>query len=140
MAISIERKKSAQVKVRVSDEIRNVRDRYAEALRLGYSAKEAARLAQGKEKLPSAPQVSTVQSEPKIERQPSGGDATAAQTVNISGNDKTHVDIPPNWEDLPWPNLKTLAESLNGGRDVKSRKLAHEIIEQSLAGETNSQL
>jgi hypothetical protein len=130
-------------RARVSEEVRAIRTRYAEAQRMGYSNEEAARLAQGKDPISpvgggvtvSAP----VPAQVKAESQPPGGDAPT-QTVSLSGGaqpqaEPVNIDIPPTWQDLPWPQLKVLAESLNGGRDVKSRKLAGEIIEQALAAQ-----
>ncbi len=106
------------------EEVRLIRARYAEALRLGFSTTEAAELAQGggeikKQIAPSAPPV-----------------VAEAQTVQqpLEDHSVSFPDIPPGWRDLPWPELKRLADTLYG-KDVKSRKLANEIIERVIAGE-----
>ncbi len=42
---------------------------------------------------------------------------------------KTKTSIPKDWQDLPWPKLKALAESISGS-EVKSRKHANEVIDK----------
>ncbi len=130
--------KLTQAEVREMQEVRTIRSRFAEAQRLGYSNAEAAKLAHGAGKItppggrPPAPEPQPKPVAARVD------DPPATQTLSLSGGvqqpEQTHpdVDIPPNWEDLPWPQLKSLAERLNGGRDVKSRKLANETIENAL--------
>lgn len=128
-------------RARVSEDVRNIRTRFAEAQRLGYSNEEAAKLAHGAGPINPpghAPVPTVAQPKPQITDSAIGGEATAPQAVRLSGggaqpeSTTPDVEIPPTWQDLPWPQLKVLAESLNGGRDVKSRKQAGAIIERAL--------
>jgi hypothetical protein len=43
---------------------------------------------------------------------------------------KSSVKIPKDWQDLPWPKLKSLAESISGS-EVKSRRQANEVIDNA---------
>jgi len=129
-----------------------IRDRYATALRMGHPPIEAAKLAQSNAPIkphgkvaraatvsaPAKPQPLKVESKPPV------------STVQISGAGEEKsvpvpeakpepqlpaaavaYDIPPNWDDLPWPQLRELASQISGER-VRSRADASQIIEEAL--------
>jgi hypothetical protein len=50
----------------------------------------------------------------------------------VGASQLTVDDIPPNWQDLPWVELRTLAMQINGGAEIKSRKGAIEAIKHGL--------
>lgn len=117
-------------RVNEQEEIRRVRGRYAQALELGHSMEEAAKFAHGEGPIPA----------PKVEKRKDPLKAVASEppakteTVSLSGGgakkqptEKDSVEIPPSWEDLPWPELSALAEKISG-TSVKSRRAANEII------------
>lgn len=51
----------------------------------------------------------------------------------VDGPDRPKVVVPKDWQDLPWPDLKSLAERISGG-EIKSRKLANEVIDKAAQG------
>ena len=130
---------------RAAEDVRRIRARYAEALALGYTKEQAAELANDADPInPPGGVASIPVSQPvqTVSLKGGGDDTTKVETVNLTGGGEMRappesaptVDIPPNWQDLPWPQLKALAERLNGGRDVKSRKQVNEIITAALGG------
>lgn len=76
-----------------NDEVMQIRARYYEALRQGMTREKAAALAHGREGRKPAPQA-----------------RAAASTESLDTN-----DIPADWRDLPWPQLRALAIKVNGG-------------------------
>lgn len=138
-------------RVAQAEAVRRVRDRYAEALRMGHPPLEAAKLAQGNGSITqpvgrkaikvTAPAPSTrppvkISNEPKTDRVSISGSAAAAQ-ANAEERSPTQVvkptthDIPPNWEDLPWPQLRELASGI-AEKPVRSRIDAAKVIEEAL--------
>jgi hypothetical protein len=71
----------------------------------------------------------------------SGNAGEPTQTTDLQGqgseDDTTRLDtkedIPPNYADLPWPQLKKLAVKVSGGRTIPSRHEAVRQIENYLA-------
>ncbi len=112
--------------IRLPAQVRDIRRRYAQALQAGLSPIEAARVANNEEEIPTRPKPSmqhvTVQ-----EQRP-------ADRVTIQGRapDGPAENIPPNWQDLPWPQLRELADSVSP-KHVRSRSEAHAAIEGALA-------
>lgn len=131
--------RSAQV--RQAQLVRNIRSRYAQALAYGYDAPEAARLANGDDEIkPRKAVLAPTSALIAVEE-------TRSQTVSIQGSANPHVaasedaptqegtpleEIPPNWEELPWPDLVALATRLSGGRFVKSRAHAISVVHKAL--------
>lgn len=76
-----------------NDEVMQIRARYYEALRQGMTREKAAALAHGREGRKPAPRA-----------------RAAASTESLDTN-----DIPADWRDLPWPQLRALAAKVNGG-------------------------
>lgn len=125
------------------DDVANIRRRYAMALRQGKTVKEAARIAQSGESIEetTAPSPSpSASGEPTQTVRLGGGvsvtELASTQTKSLSGKETkdeppVRPDIPPNWQDLPWPDLKKLADAL-AGHDCKSRKQCAEVITGAL--------
>lgn len=138
------RNKGGAPKVKSSKEVRRVRARFAQALNLGHPKHVAAKLASGEEVIaPASPAPESIQQE-EI-RQPAIRTDTAsiagspvsskpeAVTIPAVNPKKTaQDDIPPNWQDLPWPNLKTLAAHVSGGKTPSSRKDAEAMIYKAI--------
>jgi hypothetical protein len=139
-------------RVAQAEAVRRVRDRYAEALRMGHPPLDAAKLAQGNGSITqpvgrkaikvTAPASSTrppvkISNEPKTDRVSISGSAAAAPAAEVEEKSPTQVvtptthDIPPNWEDLPWPQLRELASGI-AGKPVRSRIDAAKVIEEAL--------
>lgn len=120
-------------RVKDAEEIRRVRGRFAEALGAGYTHEEAAKFAHGEGALPAREQAEAASAAETSEE-------TKTSTVSLSGGGKEEKgedsvstgEIPPNWQDLPWPALKELAENVSNG-SITSRKAANEAIEKALA-------
>lgn len=146
--------KLSKTRAMVSDDVRRIRARFSQALAHGYTTEEATAYANGdgalvpkKQETPlvseSGPTkvrdtkpVGIVGSRPrpiepdilKVEPPTNTADITAmhvTETEKVS----TKISIPKDWQDLPWPKLKALAESISGS-DVKSRKHANEVIDK----------
>ena len=128
-------------RVKANEAIRRVRNRYYAAVELGHSKEDAAKMAEGDGPI-SAPQRSDEPMPQQQKQQPeakvsaaklSGKAAPAARVRAEAAQPKPKEDIPPNWQDLPWPQLKNLALRLSGGKNVRSRDSALEMIQDSLA-------
>lgn len=125
---------SKDKKIRASNSVRRIRDRYARALALGYTVKDAARLASGDGEIVNPGKSTPVEAasipakeEPvDVQHISGGGSSPPEQESSIA-----REDIPPNWQDLPWPQLRLLAVQLSG-LEVRSRKQATEVIEAAL--------
>lgn len=143
-------KSTKPVSVKVSDHVRMVRARYAQALELGYSVKEATDLAHGSgpiakpqsgaEPAPVGLQANPVTIVTDPPAQPPSVTVNQQPAVEIDGNAGSAVkleDIPPNWQDLPWTNLKKLAVQVSG-HSITSRKDAVEAITTALENGTIS--
>lgn len=134
-------------RIREAESVRRVRERYEQALKLGHSNQDAAKLAQSNE--PIKPKITEAVSKPSAPA-PQRGDAAPVEkpkSISISGHAgsseqvevKTEpeavfrgVEIPPTWQDLPWVQLRKLAVQISG-RPVGSRKNAIDVIEGALA-------
>jgi hypothetical protein len=114
--------KKAAKRLIPDNNVRRIRSQYATALRAGYSVAEASKFANESEpkkiasdELPNVLKGSAKQNQPSTEME---------------------IEIPPNWDDLPWPDLKSLAERLTGGQqEIKSRRQAGAIIREAKNGE-----
>ncbi len=124
-----------EISVQQADDVRRIRDRYAHALALGWPVKEASALANGDRPLvkpgttpvptKSVPTEPTKQetAPPKVEAIPEGDSVGVAE--------RPPVEIPPNWEDLPWPQLRELSQAVSG-QTARSRREAEETIRTAL--------
>jgi hypothetical protein len=122
------------------EDVRRIRGRYAQALQAGYTTVEAAKIANGDQ--PIEPRRDALTHEPqKSSETPSASYASAVTPTDVAiingsaatPQAKTEFEIPPNWRDLPWAQLKSLAESLTDMTPT-SRKTAGDMIENALAG------
>lgn len=133
------------VRVARAEANRRVRDRYAEALRAGYKRDEAAKLAQGNG--PIVP-IKSVEAASKAsvpvlqvsESHPQGGLPSSGVAQNDARINPARyqpkppeptLTVPPNWEDLPWPQLRELATNI-ANKAVRSRVEAAAVIEAFL--------
>ncbi len=136
------RTSSRPVSAKQTDDVRRVRARYAEALKLGHPKEAAARLANGSGPIvqaePAAPAPATVErrQQPREASVIHGSETVktaAPEPTTIAGMAGTEqpqppVEIPPNWADLPWPDLRKLAQQVSG-RVVASRREAQQVLE-----------
>ena len=129
-------------RVRANMAVRLIRQRFSEALNLGYTNEEAARLAHGDEPiLPVATELSSTETVEQQEKKAAvstssaqiSGQASSSKTIASRPETISRDDIPPNWQDLPWTHLKELASRVSGSSEVKSRKNAVDLIESTLS-------
>ncbi len=115
--------------LRTPERARLIRDRYARALRLGWADWEAAAIAnkgEGEIPLPGSVRERTAAAlAEKLDVEP------LRPVVREDPQPATVDDIPPNWQDLPWPQLRELAERFTD-KYIKSRGDAHKAIENAL--------
>lgn len=126
--------------LRLSPHVRMVRERYARALQLGYSVAEASRLSGSDEEIvkpvsrkPVEPAIgSVVETVTPLAERP----APDLAPFSISGRAEkiSRDNIPPNWQDLPWPQLRKLATEIAPTEKVQSRAVANQIIENAVRG------
>lgn len=127
------KKSKNRARASVNPEIAMIRSRYAEALRLGHSETEAARMAQGKDPIGNEPEPKETRAMPEVTLEAGEGETG----TGADGDRRSQLldQIPPDWQDLPYPTLKALAERLSPEAHVHSRKSASQVIEQFIAGE-----
>jgi hypothetical protein len=120
-----------------------IRTRYAQALSLGHTTAEAAKLAHGDEPImPSREAFAPAQSRETLTSSAENAQlTTSTETTELNGNGGSSDDVsavldsvPPNWVELPYPDLKSLAEKLSPGANITSRRVAIAAIEKALAG------
>lgn len=140
------RVRPSQAEIERKQRVRLLRSRYAQALSLGYGKVEAARLAQALDKpIPKPQQTAAVEAPPKADVViiPPPTDAAVTERhepVQIAGTSMTSKDeivdsIPPNYSELPWPQLRDLAKRIHpDGVVPRSRVDASRAIEEFLAG------
>lgn len=131
--------KRDQKPIRLQSHVRDIRKRYERALQMGYSSDKAAEFANAGTKLvePAAPA--------KVTPSKAGNGSVTAEsiphtrqdTVSVSGQaaprqESSRDDIPPNWEDLPWPQIRELAARFSD-KPVRSRSDAEQAIRDALA-------
>ncbi len=142
MAIRIERRDHRPLKT--DARVRAVTDAFARAIRLGYSNAEAAALVNsGQLDIPPKAKAGAVQpqrvevvrisgrAERAVPATPTPAPVPEAPEAPAIPAQISADDIPPNWGDLPWPNLRELAVSVSG-RSIRSRADAETAITEFL--------
>ncbi len=123
--------------LRYDPRVRAKSDAFARAIRLGYSSAEAAQLVnEGREIVPK-PKAGAAQPQPvsmvsvsgRAEAAPPPEPEPAVEETVASQIDAE--DIPPNWQDLPWANLRELAANVSG-RNIRSKAEAEAAITEFL--------
>lgn len=120
--------------------IARVRKRYYDARREGMSHVEAAAIANGDEAQladlrrkadagarsmahqQQAKPIGRVRSTQKQE------DERVPEPQQNDGGDPSSIDIPPDWKDMIWPSLRSLAHKFANGAKIKNRADAEKAI------------
>jgi hypothetical protein len=132
------------------ENIRRIRARFIQARERGYSHMEASAIASTddpivdrrttasplqspQEEVPAEPTSRIVRLSGSSAKEADKSTRRSKQrTTDDNGHTVSKTDelrIPPNWEDLPWPQLKVIAERICGSQ-VRNRAQANEIIGQ----------
>ncbi len=124
-------------RVKLAEDVRRIRDRYAAALALGWSVPEASELSKGSGPLPKPESAKMVKPRP-VTAQPAQPPAPTQSEAKPADEEvkaepaEPAPELPPNWRDLPWPELRGLAVKLAGKQQIRSRREAEQAIEQAL--------
>lgn len=112
----------------VDPKIAAVRKRFYGYLKQGIPNKEAARLAEADDQNAAQAEAATL-----APKKP----ATVTVVVEpVDGDGKTptkreDIQIPDGWEELPWPDLRALAQSFSDD-PIQSKKMAEAAIETEI--------
>lgn len=126
--------------IRLQPHVRDIRMRYMRALQLGYSPLEAAKLANEGGEIKAIDKPLQRERLAKTVRVPATvNKVTVAGMADLPVSEEPPQpaaveDIPPNWQELPWPQLRDLADRFAGNKRVRSRQEATSVIERAMAG------